>query len=216
MLRVKRADLAARGVERVTSGIEEVRGRPAGPGRPAARGRQRRLGHRLPAGLRLDPPAGLRRGRLPEGVARRRRGRTRAVLLRPELPVLLQLDADRWRRARRGVRRGPDRRALKPPREEGPGRRLTAVRSGWGTGWASRDSSRHGTTSSAATGSPRSRHGRPPIRTRSRSTTSTTSPPPPSCIGHHDDAVAALQRAFVPASATATAAARSGWPSGSR
>ena len=79
MLRVKRDDLAARGVERTEARMAGVARRPAGARRrPGARRRQRRLVHRLPAGLRLDRPAGHRRGRLAEGVPRRGRRRSRA------------------------------------------------------------------------------------------------------------------------------------------
>ncbi len=58
MLRVKRADLAARGVERVTSRIEEVRGRPAGRRRQAPRGRDTSCGR--PASGRPSTGSGCR------------------------------------------------------------------------------------------------------------------------------------------------------------
>ena len=83
MLRVKRDDLRRRGVERVPTRVAGVQRRPArARRRPRGRRGHRRVVHRLQAGLRLDRPAGLRRGRLPAGVPRRRRRRARAVLLR--------------------------------------------------------------------------------------------------------------------------------------
>ena len=69
MIRVKRADLAARGVERVPARVTGVRnGRPVAGG-PRARRRHRDLVHRLPPGLRLDRPADPRSGRLAAGDA---------------------------------------------------------------------------------------------------------------------------------------------------
>ncbi len=55
--------------------------------------------------LRLDRPAGHRRGRLAPGVPRRRRRRARPLLLRARLPVRVRLDGAARRRARRGPRR---------------------------------------------------------------------------------------------------------------
>ena len=129
MLRVKRADLERRGVVRCTSGSRASR-RPAAARRRHGRRRgERRLVHRVPAGLRLDRPAGLRRGRLAGGVPRGRGRRARAVLLRVGLPVRLQLDGPAGRRPRRGVRRRPDRRARRPsPRPPWPDRATTAGR----------------------------------------------------------------------------------------
>ena len=84
MLRVKRSDLAERGVVRNESaGRGRARRAPGARRRHRRRRRQRGLGDRLPAGLRLDRPAGLRRGRLARGVPRRLRRRARPVLLRP-------------------------------------------------------------------------------------------------------------------------------------
>ena len=73
MLRVKREDLAARGVERTPSRVVGVTRRPADARRRHRRRRgQRHLGDRLRPALRLDRPAGHRRGRLAAGVPRRR------------------------------------------------------------------------------------------------------------------------------------------------
>ena len=73
MLRVKRSDLAERGVVRNEARVEGVRdGLPVLADGTRRRRRQRRLGDRLPPGVRLDRPARARRGRLAEGVPRRR------------------------------------------------------------------------------------------------------------------------------------------------
>ena len=103
MLRVKRDDLADRGVERLTDRVTGVRdGRPV-VGDRAARRRDRRVGDRLPAGLRLDPRCpSIGEDGWPVRVARRRRGPARPVLLRAVLPVRVQLDGAR--RASAGTR----------------------------------------------------------------------------------------------------------------
>ena len=73
MLRVKRRDLRrARGRARHQPGRGGAR-RQTRRRRHAPRRVHRRVGDRLPAGLRLDPPADPRRGRLAAGDARRRR-----------------------------------------------------------------------------------------------------------------------------------------------
>ena len=123
MIRVHREDLAARGVERHTARMVGVRGRHAAArGRHRRAGHQRRLGHRLPAGLRLDQAPGGRRGRLARGDARRGRPGARALLLRPGVPVRVQLDGLPGHRPGRGVPGAPDRRP-----GEGQGRQHQAA-----------------------------------------------------------------------------------------
>ena len=120
LLRVKRADLEAAGVERVherTTGVVDGRPELAG-GRDGGR-RERRVVHRVPERLRLDPvraPGG--RGRISRTEARGGRRLARPVLRRAALPPLVQLDADPRRRARRREGREPDRRAGTESREE--------------------------------------------------------------------------------------------------
>ena len=106
MLRVKRADLAERGVVRNEARVEGVRDGLPLLGRRNDRGRdQRDLGDRLPPDLRLDRPAGPRRRRVATRAPRGGRRRPRAVLLRPVVPVRVLLDVAGRRRPGRGARR---------------------------------------------------------------------------------------------------------------
>src|SRR5664279_4298327 len=126
LLRVKREDLADRGVERLEARVSGVTGgRPAlqdgtGPGRL-----QRGLVHRLQAGLRLGAAADLRRRRLAGGVPGRRFRSARTVLLRAELSVLLRLDDPARDRPRRRIRGPPDFWADEQQRPARPAARLT-------------------------------------------------------------------------------------------
>ena len=113
MLRVKRADLAERGVDPQRG---PGRGRPrraAGAGRRHRRSRRERgLGDRLPAGLRLDRPAGLRRGRLAD-ASTAASSTTCPACSSAGLSFQYAFSSMLLGRRRpgRGVRRPPDRRA---------------------------------------------------------------------------------------------------------
>ncbi len=105
LIRVKRADLVRAGVELAAARtVGAPRRSPGARGRPGGRGGQRRLVHRLPPGLLLDRPAGVRRRRLAAGDPGGGRVRARALLRRAGLPVRLCLDAGRRGRPGRRVR----------------------------------------------------------------------------------------------------------------
>ena len=140
-------------------------------------------------------------------------GRAGAVLLRPVLPVRLQLHGA----ARRGPRRGPRRRAprgrmrpraavRRPRRRRGPPdrgrgraeRRLPSLRDRrtlqvW-VCW--RTCGRHGRPTSAAISGRRSRPGRAPTGARSTPGASSTSPTRALLIGDHETAQVAMRAAF--------------------
>ena len=106
MLRVKRADLAERGVIRDEARVAGVRdGLPLLAGGGGGGGGQRDLGNRLPPELRLGRPAHSGRRRVAAGVPGGSRRRARPVLLWALVPVRVQLDAVGRCRPRRGARR---------------------------------------------------------------------------------------------------------------
>ena len=125
MLRVKRDDLAARGVERL-HGPRGRRSATAGPlldDGTVVDVDQRGLVHRLPAGRSTGSSC-----RSSARTAGREEYRgvvdagARAVLLRAVVPVRVQLDGLPGRRPGRGVRRPPDRRTRVPSRGDGSAR----------------------------------------------------------------------------------------------
>ena len=109
LLRYRKKELLAAGVERVVGQDDRRRARPAGARRRSRpRRAQRRLVHRLPARLRLDPrPDRVRRRRLSGAVPRRRRLVTRPLLRGAPLPALVRVDArSRAARGTPGTLRG--------------------------------------------------------------------------------------------------------------
>src|SRR5262245_15812358 len=85
--------------------------RPAGSGgRDRRRGGQRHLVHGIPRRLRLDRPAGVRVRRLSRALPRGHRGRARAVLRRPSLPLFAGILDGRWCRTRCRIHRSTYRR----------------------------------------------------------------------------------------------------------
>ena len=134
LLRVKRAHLAAAGVERTDARVDGRARRPAGARRRArARRRQRRLVHRLRQGRLVDRAPGHRRGRLARAGARRRRGVARACtssacpFLHAFASMLVGGVGPRRRARRRAHRRAPARLGRAGADARSRARRLTPV-----------------------------------------------------------------------------------------